>query len=194
MSTRTQPGAGEPGDEDLMARIVRRDGAAFAMLVARHVPRLLALAQSVLGSRTDADDIVQEAFLRVWAQAARFDPARAALTTWLHRIVVNLCLDRLRKPRPAPLDDDALAVVDPSDSAFDRFAAQERADLLRAALGRMPARQRLALALFYFQDLDLRAGAAAMELSPGAFEALLRRARRTLKTILSLPPDDEMTP
>lgn len=171
----------EPSDEELMARVVERDGEAFAVLVERLLPRLLALAQSVLGNPGEADDVAQEAFLRIWIHAGRWDPGRALLTTWLHRIVVNLCLDRLRKIRPAALEEEAQELPDPAESAFDTVAGREARGLLQAALGRLPPRQRLALALFYFHDLDLRTSAGAMKLSPAAFEILLRRARGALK-------------
>lgn len=171
----------EPSDEELMARIVGRDGQAFAVLVERLLPRLLALAQAVLGNPAEADDVAQEAFLRIWTHADRWDRGRALLTTWLHRIVVNLCLDRLRKVRPAALGEEANEVPDPGESAFDAVASREARALLQAALDRLPPRQRLALGLFYFHDLDLRSSAAAMKLSPAAFEILLRRARGALK-------------
>jgi RNA polymerase sigma-70 factor (ECF subfamily) len=192
--TASRPAAAERDDAALMALVASGDGVAFHALVERHLGRTLSLAQAVVGSAADADEIAQEAFLRLWTNAARWDPDRSLLTTWLHRIVVNLCLDRLRKRRSGTLDDEALAVADPADSAFDQLAQRESQARVRAALARMPPRQRLALVLFYFEDLDLRAGAAAMALSPAAFEALLRRARRALKDLLATLTDNEMPP
>src|SRR5215470_12747794 len=100
---------GEP-DDRLMARIGTGDRAAFGVLVRRHVDRSLALAQRVTGSRADAEEVVQEAFLRVWTGRERWRPSvpgtRSALfTTWLYRVVVNLCIDRKRRRRFAALEE-----------------------------------------------------------------------------------------
>ena len=86
-------------DEELLARTASGDQRAFRPLIARHMGRAIRLAQAIVGNAADADDVAQDAFMRVWSQAASFDPSLARFTTWLHRIVVNLAIDRTRRPR-----------------------------------------------------------------------------------------------
>lgn len=98
-----------PTDEQLMTAIARGDQYAFTTLVARHLPRTYAIARRFFAQQTDAEDIAQEAFTRVWTHAAIWQPGRAQFTTWLQRIVVNLCLDNLRRHKHrAEQDIDSL--------------------------------------------------------------------------------------
>ncbi|MFC7688962.1 sigma-70 family RNA polymerase sigma factor [Paeniroseomonas aquatica] len=96
------PDLGELDDAALMARAGAGDRTAFNLLVGRHGTRALRLALRVLGDPAEAEEVAQEAFLRAWQAAAGFDPARARFTTWLHRIVVNLAIDRTRRRAPLP--------------------------------------------------------------------------------------------
>jgi RNA polymerase sigma-70 factor (ECF subfamily) len=91
----------DDADDDLLERLARAEPQAARELVARKLPRLLALAQRMLGQRAEAEDVAQEAFLRIWKQAPQWRPGEARLDTWLHRVVLNLCYDRLRSPRGA---------------------------------------------------------------------------------------------
>lgn len=169
--------AGEPDDEALVARVAARDEAAFRLLADRHLGRIVRLAQKMTGSSADADEIAQDALLRIWLNADRYQPRRARLTTWIYRIVYNLSVDRLRRPRPQPIDA-AEAVSDPAPSALD--ALTERSDLtqLRAALARLPDRQRAALVLFYYEEMSGEDAAEVLGLSLRAFWSLLHRARQ----------------
>ncbi len=94
----------QPSDEDLVREIARRDHAAFGVLVDRHMKRVASLAQNILRSAADADEVAQETFLRLWERPGRFDPGKARFATWLYRVVVNACLDRRRARRFDPLD------------------------------------------------------------------------------------------
>lgn len=168
-------------DEALMARVAQGSQTAFAVLVARHLDRHVALAARILGSETEAEDAVQDAFLQCWRHAARFDPQRAKLTTWLYRIVINQCLDRKRKGRHAVLPLDAAG--DPPDPAPrpDQAAAQASdARVVQAALNGLPPRQRAAVMLVYYEGLSNREAAAAMDVGVKGFESLLTRARAGL--------------
>jgi RNA polymerase sigma-70 factor, ECF subfamily len=167
-------------DEDLLARTASGDHRAFRPLVARHMGRATRLAQTIVGNPSDADDIAQDAFLRVWRRAESFDPDVARFTTWLHRIVVNLAIDRARRPPAEPLE---LAEGIPSNepSALVGLIAAEERDAVRNALAELPDRQRAALALFHLEALSVREAATAMSVSEKAFESLLTRARVTLK-------------
>jgi RNA polymerase sigma-70 factor (ECF subfamily) len=166
-------------DEALMQRVAEGDHAAFAALVERHLDRAVALAQRITGNRSDAEELAQEAFLRVWVNAPRWRPEGALFRTWLTRVLVNLCIDRRRRPAFSPLE----AAGDPADErtdALDALAARQSAAHVQAAIGELPARQRAALVLCYFEGLSNIEAAAALETSIGALESLLVRARRTL--------------
>src|SRR5512147_259479 len=114
----------DDSDEALMARVARGDEAAYRQLARRHVPVMLGLARRILGNAADAEDVAQEAMLRVWTHAPRWQPL-AALRTWLTRVVVNLCLDRKRRAQWVDLEA-AGEIVDPSPSAGERAESDER--------------------------------------------------------------------
>jgi len=177
------PATSVPDDDLLMARIAGGDEAAFALLMDRHLSRAVALAQRVTGSRAIADEIAQEAFLRVWTRAAAWQPT-ARVSTWLWRIVMNLALDHMRKARPTPLDD----IPEPVDPGEDPEMATERAALARAldaALGGLPERQSRAVRLCLVDGFSQAEAAAVLEVSEGALESLLVRARRALRASLA---------
>jgi RNA polymerase sigma-70 factor, ECF subfamily len=170
-----------------MHSVVQGDHAAFRVLLERHGRRMLLLARQMLGANAEAEDVVQEAFVRVWQHAAQFDARRSLFTTWMHRIVVNLCLDRARRPRHGGSDEfDALAQsrADETPDALGQALARERSAAVHSALRTLPARQRAALVLFHFQAASTREGAAVMALSEKAFESLLTRARAALRQAL----------
>src|SRR5918911_1238426 len=104
----------EPSDEDLMARVARGDDTAFRLLAQRHAARSIALARRITGNDADAEEIVQEALLRVWINAPRWRPV-AAFRTWFYRVVLNLCLGRRRRLPFVPLE----GAGDPADPAAD---------------------------------------------------------------------------
>lgn len=176
-------------DEELLRRTARQDHDAFALLVDRHMHRVVSLAQNILGSAAEADEIAQETFARLWTQPGKFSPGKALFTTWLHRVVVNRCIDRRRRQR----FDDLEAAIDQATPEPDlphlMYVEQQRS-AVQNSLQSLPARQRTALALFYMQELSQRDAAAAMELTESAFESLLHRARRSLAAALKhLQPD-----
>jgi RNA polymerase sigma-70 factor, ECF subfamily len=173
-----------PSDEDLMARISQGDEPAFRMLARRYLPRALGLARRVLGNQADAEEIVQEALLRVWLNAARWRPT-AAFRTWFYRVVLNLCLNRKRRAPFAALDD----VAEPSDPAPDALVEIERRQtdrLVAVAIAGLPERQRAAIVLTYQEDLSNAEAAAVLGTSVSGIETLLVRARRALRKALVL--------
>lgn len=170
-----------------MARVRQRDRQAFELLVARHLSPIHGYVVHLTGSQADADEISQEVFLRVWQRAATFRPGRAQVTTWLHRIAHNQCIDRFRRPRPGTLDDpDAqlAALEDEAPGPEARVAAAELQERLQAALLRLPQNQRSALLLCQVQGLSNEQAAEVMHLGVRAVESLLARARRTLRDAL----------
>lgn len=176
-------------DDTLVVRVAAGDAQAFQALSDRHLDRTVTLAQRVLGNRAEAEDVAQDAFLRLWRNAYRFRPGEARFTTWFYRITVNLCLDRRRRPQM----DDIESVpdpVDPGDDALTQIDRKERARIVGDAVARLPDRQRQAVALCYDAELSNAEAAMAMEVSVGALETLLVRARRSLrKQLTSLVPD-----
>ncbi|MET2825622.1 RNA polymerase sigma factor [Mesorhizobium shangrilense] len=176
-------------DEELLARIARNDPAATADMVARKLPRLLGLAARMLGDRGEAEDVAQEAFLRIWQQAARWQPGTARFDTWLYRVALNLCSDRLRRRREiyvAEVPEQADTGPAPDQGLFD----SERQRTVEAALAALPDRQREAIVLHYYQELSNIEAASVMEISVDALESLLARARRNLGAYLK-GDDDE---
>jgi RNA polymerase sigma-70 factor (ECF subfamily) len=169
----------EASDEDLMLEIAKGDERAFRKLAPRYAVRAIGLARRITGSDADAEEIVQEAFLRVWVNAPRWRPA-AAFRTWFYRIVFNLSLNRRRRAPFLPLED-AGDPPDPAVGAGERMERDETARLLAAAIAALPERQRAAVALTYGEKLSNAEVAAVLETSVSGVESLLVRAKRALR-------------
>jgi RNA polymerase sigma-70 factor, ECF subfamily len=179
----------DEADDALMRRAGHGDKAAFAVLLRRHLARATAVAQRIVGNRSDAEEIVQEAFLRCWQKAPEWRPAndrpdRAQFATWLYRVLVNLCLDRRRRPQPVELEA-AGEIADGAADGYDERLRSETSRRVVAAMAALPERQRAALALCYYEGMGNIEAAAALEISIGALESLLVRARRALRDSLA---------
>jgi RNA polymerase sigma-70 factor (ECF subfamily) len=170
----------DPSDEALMAAVSARQHDAFRILMGRHMPRAIRVAQRIVRDPGEADDISQEAFLRVWSHAASFDPDIARFTTWLYRIVLNLAFDRTKRRPLAPIDE-AADVRSDEPEPVERVIADEERRILEQAMAGLSERQRGAIALFHMEGLSGEDSAQAMNLSAKAFESLLGRARAALK-------------
>lgn len=170
-------------DHELMAAVGRRDGRAFARLVERHLGWALGFTERMLGGRHEAEDLVQTAFLRVWQGAALWEP-NARFSTWLYRVLHNLCMDEFRRRRAVasqPLDDEiAESLVDERPAVEERVFATQRESRVRAALAQLPVRQRAALVLCYYEERSQAEAAGLLGVSEGALESLLSRGRATL--------------
>lgn len=170
-------------DEELLALVGDGDRQAYRVLVERHGGRVLAVARRMTGNLAEAEDVAQDAFLRVWLHGGAWRDQGAKFTTWLYRVVTNLCLDRRRRRPMAPLE----AAGDPADerpNAEVSVAAGERSRQVEAALAALPDRQRAALVLSYYEGLSNAVAAAALDISVAALESLLVRARRALRAEL----------
>jgi RNA polymerase sigma factor (sigma-70 family) len=176
--------AGPDPDEALVAGVARRDPAAARSLVARKLPRLLALARRMLADPAEAEDVAQEVMLRVWREAPRWRPGAARFDTWMHRVALNLCYDRLRRRREQPMDRPP-EVVDPGPSPDRSLFAADVGARVAAAMAGLPHRQREAIVLCHYQELGNIEAAAAMAISVEALESLLSRARRGLRAALA---------
>lgn len=164
-----------------MAAIVAGDRHVYAEAVRRHARAIAIYGYRMLGNANDAEDIAQETFLRLWTQAARWQPGKAALSTWLHRIAHNLCIDFLRKNKPSVLNELNDDLVDGQVTADDALDIENDRIMLHMALGKLPERQRSALVLTHYQGLSNKEVADILAVSVDALESLLARARRSLK-------------
>ncbi len=174
---------GADADDDLVMRAGQGDQGAIRTLVSRKGPRIFALAGRVLGDLTEAEDVVQEAFLRTWRFAPNWRPGPARFDTWLHRVALNLCYDRLRRRvSTVELPADQLDTGPAPDRGLHAQDIGRRVD---AALLGLPLRQREAVILCHYQELSNIEAAEVMEISVEAVESLLARARRTLRLALA---------
>lgn len=174
-------------DWDLWRLATSGDPRAAEALVARLTPAALALARQMLGRLEDAEDVVQESFLRLWS--AQADGSRGAqLSTYFHTIVLNRCRSQLVRQRELSTDPDDLVGLqdarqlapgsaDPADAPLEAVDA----DALRQCLLRLPARQRMALALWAYTDADAEAIGRALDIDTNAAHQLLFRAKRSLR-------------
>jgi RNA polymerase sigma-70 factor, ECF subfamily len=168
-----------PSDGSLMQSVAAGDLAAFEQLVVRHQQAAWRTAYSLLGDRQAAEDVAQEAFLRIFQSADRYRPV-AAFRTYLYRIVVRLCLDVLAKKRPIP-SEACGQVVAPSAPADGQLVGDERAEEIWLAVSSLPSKQRLAVVLRYYQGLSYREVAAVMRTTVKGIERLLARGRTALQ-------------
>ena len=176
-------------DVELLARIGNNEPAAVNEMVTRKLPRLLALASRILGDADEAKDVAQESFLRIWRQAASWRSGEARFDTWLHRVALNLCHDRLRRRKERPLnEEEALELADSAPPLDEQLESADRNARMAAALAALPARQREAIVLQYYQELSNIDAAALMNTSVEALESLLSRARRQLRSQLADTP------
>jgi RNA polymerase sigma-70 factor (ECF subfamily) len=184
----------EPSDEALCRRVAEQDERAFEQLVERHRQRAYRLAWSILRDGEEAKDISQEAFLRLYEKAAGFD-GRSKFSTWFHRLLVNLCIDRRRQRSSwlqrlfrADTGDDLEEELErvPSPVEDPAVTVERRQAVSRAweIAGRLPARQRAALALQIEEDLPASEIAAILECSEATVRVHLHRALSTLRKAL----------
>ena len=174
-------------EAELLARSARGDRRAFDQIVTRHGPRALRLAARIAPDLGSAEDIAQEAMVRLWRRAGDFDARRARFTTWLYRIVVNLCIDMDRRPKPVPLPEQ-LDPPDPAPLAEETVELEERSAALAGAIDSLPARQRAALTLVYEEGMSGAEAAQALGITAKAVERLLARARAHLRERLLADP------
>jgi RNA polymerase sigma-70 factor (ECF subfamily) len=172
----------DESDEALMVRVARGDEQAFRLLARRHLPAMLGLARRMLGNAAEAEDVAQEALMRVWTHAPRWQPL-AQFRTWLTRIVVNLCLDRKRRAPWVALEE-AGDIVDPAPGAGEQAETFERERTVAAAIDKLPPRQREAIMLTYGEGLSNAQVAEVLDTTVSAVETLLVRGKQNLRRTL----------
>ena len=170
-------------DMSLMRRVGAGDQEAFGDVIRGHQQRVWAVAFRFTRRPEDADDITQEAFIRLWKAAAKWEPA-ARLSTWLYRVTANLCLDyrKKRNPMAMSLSEDIAASCGTGGEAME---AQEAAGRVQRAIAALPERQRMAVILHRFEGLSYEEIAKVTQWSEAAIESLLSRAYAALRIELA---------
>jgi RNA polymerase sigma-70 factor (ECF subfamily) len=181
-SERAVVGIEDVPDETLVAALARRDQRALAQLVQRHGGWAARFAERMTGDAQTAEDVVQNAFLRLWNSAERWE-GRSRFTTWFYRVLHNLAVDELRRRRSGHEELDE-ALEDPAPAPPDVLERERRDARVRAALDRLPGRQRAALVLRHYEDCSQGEAAEILGISEGALESLLSRARAALRAQL----------
>ena len=174
-------------DDALLVLYAQGDAEAARLLTGRHLGRVYGFAARLLGDRTEAEDVAQEAMLRMWRVAPVWRPGEAQLSSWLYRVTVNLCTDRQRsaRRRRAEALDDVAEPADPRADAETRLMQRARADALQTALGTLPDRQRQAVVLRHIEGLSNPEIATILEVGVEAVESLTARGKRALTVALA---------
>ncbi len=170
-------------DEALVAGVGRGDPVSVRTFLGAKLPRMTALASRMLGDAAEAEDVAQEVFVRAWKHARDWKPGPAKFDTWMHRVALNLCYDRLRRRREVGMDV-LPERIDEGPAPDAGLMARATSDIVNAALAALPERQREALVLVHYQELGAKDASALMEISVEALESLLSRGRRALRESL----------
>lgn len=163
-----------------MVAVAQGDRDAFTEIVTRHLPPVVHFAMRYVGRRPDAEDVAQEAFIRLWKHAPEWEEKGFSIRSWIYRITYNLCIDELRKRKPMTTVEDEVTLASTEQPDEDLYQDQ-RQRRVAAALNDLPERQRTALVLCVYQGLSNQDAATVMNVSIEALESLLSRARRMLK-------------
>jgi len=172
-------------DEKLVYRIGNGDSEAAALLIDKHLAAITGLARNILGDESEAEDIAQEVFLRVWTNAGKWKPGKAKFSTWMHRVAINLCYDQLRKKREVYMDVLPEHIDDIAPNAQESVENSHQQRQIQAALATLAPRQRVAIVLCHLNELGNIEAAQSMRISVEALESLLARGRRVLRIRLA---------
>jgi RNA polymerase sigma-70 factor (ECF subfamily) len=177
----------EVSDDTLLVLYANGDPAASRLLTARLTPRLFGYALRLLADRAEAEDVTQEAMLRLWKLAPDWQPGAAQVSTWAYRVVTNLCTDlrRSRQRRPAVTLDDAPEMADGARGVVAGMIEADRMAALQAALAQLPDRQRQAVVLRHIEGLTNPEIAHILDIGVEAVESLTARGKRALAAILA---------
>jgi len=170
----------------LLAQAVLGDAGAARDLVADLGPRAFAQAFRMLGNRAEAEDVAQDAMVRLWRAAPDWQTGGAKVSSWLYRVVANLCIDRMRRARAVSLDgDDIPEPEEPSPGVEAQMQTNARQRALHAALKTLPDRQRHAVVLRHIEGLNNPQIAEMLDISVEAVESLTSRGKRALAAALA---------
>lgn len=170
-----------PNDESLIYQIQEGSHEAFAALVDRHSNRFYRIAYRLVSSKDDAEDIVQEAFLKLWSRPNLWDPdKRAKFTTWFYRVVINLCFDHRKKKRLINLPED-IEFADENPGSDVLFDVHQKQAVLERFIHELPERQQVAVNLCFYEGLSNNEAAQIIGVKLKALQSLVMRAKTTLK-------------
>lgn len=172
-------------DEGLMDLVIDQDHKAFCLLVRRHTKMFYAAAYRSCGNQDAAEDIVQEAFLKLWSRPEIWDPSRGAkFTTWFYRVVSNKAIDYTRKVKKTKGTEAFERISDDMDNALDVLQREEQEALVEAAIQALPARQKEALNLCFYEGRSNKEAAQMLQVSVKGLESLLMRAKAGVRNSL----------
>lgn len=178
-----QAGEGAEGDGALVARAGHGDQAAYRLLVRRYLPLVMAIGRRMLRDDAEAEDVAQEAMMRLWRDASNLEIGPAGVRPWLARVASNLAIDRIRAGRNTQVTDE-VPEQEVAAGQLRHLVENDLAGRVDAALKSLPERQRQALVLFHYEGLSQVEVGRALGVSDEAVESLLARARRALKGVL----------
>lgn len=184
MNTKPHPMVGV-SDADLLVAFASGDAQAARDLTTRLLPRVLAQATRMLANQSEAEDVAQEAMIRLWKIAPDWQEGEAQVSTWLYRVVANLCTDRLRKRRGRVSLDQIAEPIDDTPGVAAKMLTQTRLQALSDALAQLPQRQAEAVALRHLEGLSNPEIAQIMDISVRSVESLTARGKRALSGILT---------
>lgn len=170
-------------EAELVEQLSSGDEDAYRILLDRHLASLTAYVTRMMASNADTEDIVQETFLRLWTHGTRYNPDTAKLTTWLHNIAHNLCIDHFRKHNRMVLEKTE-DEPDKQEAFVDQLANLENTKHIEQSLMQLPERQRSAIIMCHYQGMSNREAAVILETSVEALESLMARGRRKLRKLL----------
>lgn len=172
----------ELSDNALMEKIERGDHGAFAALVKKYAKYFYAVAYRYLAERAAAEDMTQQAFLKLWEAPFKFDPSKGIqFKTWFTSVVVHLCIDYKRKNKYCYDDVADLDVQDDGKSAPAKILEKQAYDLLEKSIRRLPINQQTAINLGFYQELPYKEVAQIMKTTPSAVKSLIMRAKENIR-------------
>jgi RNA polymerase sigma-70 factor (ECF subfamily) len=173
----------EVDESDLIKQSVAGDESAYQLLLEKHLPSLSNYVMRMMANTAEADDIIQETFIRLWTRGSKFNPETARLTTWLHNIAHNLCIDHFRKYNRLVGDsfDEPIAEAPGPEEDLTR---QGLAKNIQQAMMSLPERQRSAIIMCHYQGLSNKDAAVILNISVDALESLMARGRKKLRKLL----------
>lgn len=176
-------------DEQLMLQIQAHNHEAFSELVSRHSDRFYALAYRTLFNQSDAEDVVQESFLKIWHQPTLWQQKRGSkFITWFYRLIVNACFD-LNKKKSS--QESSLTDQDYDLAAAEEDDSEQQLSAIEKALKELPERQRTALNLCFYEGLSNKEAARVMDINLKALQSLVMRAKTALKTHFNIAEENE---
>lgn len=172
----------ETDDESLVVRICEGDHRAFAQIVERHSGLFFQAAYRMCSNAEDAEEIVQEAFLKLWKKPQAFDAGKGTkFTTWFYRVVTNLAIDHVRRKKPQSGSDVLDYMADKTPLADEQLEEHDRQSALEEAIQTLPERQKAALNLCFYEGLSNKEAAEVLGVGVKALESLLMRAKAALR-------------